>query len=156
VYAYGTWLDRLERDHDNFPAALDWMAEQNRADEALRLGQLLSRFWSARGYAAEGRERFERLLAMPGVSATARVTGLRGVLHSAWAQGDHRAQYRLADELLAVSTEIGDMSGVVLALHELGLSAWHQRRYIDARELLEQHITVSRSHGLRPSLAATI
>jgi predicted ATPase/DNA-binding SARP family transcriptional activator len=57
------WIDRLERDHANFRAALQWWSEHGDVERALRLGAALSRFWIAWGYRAEGRERLLALLA---------------------------------------------------------------------------------------------
>jgi predicted ATPase len=50
------WLDRLERDHDNFRAALRWADERGDADTGLRLGAALYRFWWLRAHAHEGRQ----------------------------------------------------------------------------------------------------
>ncbi|MDP9365655.1 MAG: tetratricopeptide repeat protein, partial [Chloroflexota bacterium] len=57
----GTWLDRLEAEHDNLRAAFDWALDAAPAT-ALRLGRLLARFWAFRGYAQEGFDRLERAL----------------------------------------------------------------------------------------------
>ena len=56
-----TWLERLEREHDNMRAALDWSV--SRPDPALgaRLAFALWRFWQKRGYLTEARARFESL-----------------------------------------------------------------------------------------------
>ena len=43
------WLDRLELDHDNFRAALDWCVAQNDAERANGLAASLWRFWQMRG-----------------------------------------------------------------------------------------------------------
>ncbi|MDP9371880.1 MAG: protein kinase, partial [Chloroflexota bacterium] len=51
----GIWFDRLEIEHDNLRAALAWTLDRRAADVALRLGAAPWRFWSARGYLAEGR-----------------------------------------------------------------------------------------------------
>ena len=59
------WLDRLEQDHDNLRAALDWAVEHDAAETALRLVAALWRFWQMRGYLEEGRERLEQVLALP-------------------------------------------------------------------------------------------
>ena len=77
----------LEREHDNLRSALDWLAEHDDVDTALRLARVLSRLWAARGYVEEGRARLERLLAMPQASEAGLcghpAAGLRGILHVA-------------------------------------------------------------------------
>ncbi|MBA3851709.1 MAG: hypothetical protein H0X59_05015, partial [Chloroflexi bacterium] len=61
------WLDRLEREHDNFRAALDWAVGRPDVPRALRLAGGLWRLWQIRGYLDEGRERIAAVLALPGV-----------------------------------------------------------------------------------------
>src|SRR5207248_4999406 len=53
------WLDRLEAEHDNLRAALDWTADADPAGHA-RLAGSLHDFWNMRGHFAEGLERLER------------------------------------------------------------------------------------------------
>src|SRR5947209_1862334 len=82
----GVWLDRLEREHDNLRAALQWTIEQGEAggsmEMALRLGGALRRFWWGRGHWSEGRNFLERALA----------TGLAGT----WIAPSVRAKALLA------------------------------------------------------------
>jgi predicted ATPase/DNA-binding CsgD family transcriptional regulator len=81
----GMWLDRLETDHDNLRAALEWSIAEARAaeptggadpqaphagdsqdlvvsDAALRLAAALWRFWDIRGYLTEGRRWLQEAL----------------------------------------------------------------------------------------------
>src|SRR5207244_12895194 len=58
--------DRLELDHDNFRAALDWCIANARTEQALRLAAALWRFWQMRGHLREGRARVEAVLRLPG------------------------------------------------------------------------------------------
>ena len=69
----GDWLDRLEREHDNFRAALDRLeAVGRRRDLALRLAAALWRFWYLKGHLAEGRQRLECVLLTDGRPTAAR------------------------------------------------------------------------------------
>jgi hypothetical protein len=52
-----TWMERLDLEHDNLRAALQWalaentgIDEQERRQTALRLTVALRRFWLVRGY----------------------------------------------------------------------------------------------------------
>ena len=58
----GDWLDRLEREHDNFRAALDRLEASGAGETALRLAAALWRFWYLKGHLAEGRQRLEGVL----------------------------------------------------------------------------------------------
>src|SRR5262249_49477159 len=58
------WLERLEIDHDNLRAALDWIeASPDAADAHLRLVAALSDFWLLRGHLSDGDARIRPALA---------------------------------------------------------------------------------------------
>jgi non-specific serine/threonine protein kinase len=52
----GAWLQRLDDENGNVRAALAWSLEADEVELALRFAGALVRFWSIRGYMAEGRE----------------------------------------------------------------------------------------------------
>ncbi|HEY6408605.1 MAG TPA: protein kinase, partial [Ktedonobacteraceae bacterium] len=58
----GRWADQLERDHENIRAALQWLLEQGKIEEVLRLAIALQKFWLLRGYLSEGRRFLEQAL----------------------------------------------------------------------------------------------
>jgi len=60
-----TWLDRLDRDRDNFRAAIGWAIERPLPAEAQRLAFALWRFWQRRGYLDEGSARLGAILDAP-------------------------------------------------------------------------------------------
>jgi predicted ATPase len=73
VYTRGpqsvAWLDRLEVEHDNFRAALQWFErsdQREQGDLGLRLAGALERFWRRRSHAVEGQAYIQRFLKMPG------------------------------------------------------------------------------------------
>src|SRR5215203_270887 len=57
------WLNRLEADHDNLRAALDWLAYWGEPEAFLRLASSLSIFWLFRGPYEEGQAWLEQALA---------------------------------------------------------------------------------------------
>ena len=61
------WSERLESDHDDLRAALDWLPEHD-ADRALELAGALGWFWLSRGLLREGSGRLSAALAASGVN----------------------------------------------------------------------------------------
>ncbi len=60
------WLQRLEEEHENLRAGLDWSLVEAAAEASLRFCAALQKFWFARGHLAEGREWCARVLAKAG------------------------------------------------------------------------------------------
>ena len=52
------WLGRLEVEHDNLRAALEWLIQSGDADWGMRLGTAMFRFWETREHFTEGRDRW--------------------------------------------------------------------------------------------------
>jgi predicted ATPase/class 3 adenylate cyclase len=59
-----SWLIRLEAEHDNLRAALDWARGAGEDDLAFDLGSVMWRFWHERRYFREARRRLKDLLAL--------------------------------------------------------------------------------------------
>src|SRR5205807_4494124 len=62
-------LARLDAEHEDLRAAMQWSTQQRRVDDALRLGGALWRYWQLRGHITEGRERLMQALALQATSA---------------------------------------------------------------------------------------
>ena len=60
------WLQRLEEEHENLRAALDWSLAEAGSEGGLRLCGALQRFWLTRGHLSEGREWCVRVLGKAG------------------------------------------------------------------------------------------
>jgi predicted ATPase len=56
------WSERLELDHDDLRAALDWLTAHDQ-DGALALAGALGWFWLSHGHLSEGRDRLARAIA---------------------------------------------------------------------------------------------
>jgi non-specific serine/threonine protein kinase len=120
------WRERLEAEHDNLRAALEWGLESN-PQAGQRLAGNLWRFWQQRGYFAEGRRWLEAVLARASAAGTpedqrARAWALVGLANMASEQGDHQGQRACAEESLPLFRAVGDQHGVVMASRNLGES----------------------------------
>jgi hypothetical protein len=112
------WLNKLEIEHDNLRATLDWY--ERKADDGvdeLQLAGALGAFWLIRGYISEGRMWLGRALARSEllVSATrAYVLNLAGVFHDDMAIGQ-----ALLKESLSIGRKVGDKRSIAWALRNL-------------------------------------
>ena len=117
--------DRLERDHDNIRAALEWAISRGEAELALRFVAAVWRFWQRRGHIAEARTRIESVLAMPSLvgqpdELLARAYGAAGGV-TYW-QADTHATYRFYDLALAAAERSGDKRLIARALYDHGFA----------------------------------
>jgi predicted ATPase/DNA-binding CsgD family transcriptional regulator len=115
------WLDRLEAEHQNIRAAIDWYARHEPVD-ALRLAVAMFQFWRIRGHFTEGRSRLSTLLDANPDATAARVGALNGTAWLAIDQGDDEYARDLLGESIRLSQELGDRLGEAMALVYLGRS----------------------------------
>jgi predicted ATPase/class 3 adenylate cyclase len=115
------WLQRLEREHDNLRAALDWAETIGEADIALRISAASWRFWQHRSHFAEARARLERILALPGAETRgpSRVRALGALGGIRYWQGDDEAIRRPYEEAAEIAREIGEPRLLARALLDL-------------------------------------
>jgi predicted ATPase/class 3 adenylate cyclase len=138
-----TWLERLERAHDNIRAALGWALESDRAATALRLSTALERFWVIRGHRHEGLAFLERALAGSAeVAMAVRAKALLAAARLAFVQSRYDRGEALAQESLALFRELGDRRGIALALDRLGMAAWRQGNFAAARVLMQEALAL--------------
>jgi predicted ATPase/class 3 adenylate cyclase len=143
-------MNRLEQEHDNLRAALEWSKRAEGAGElCLRLAGTLGLFWEVRGYFSEGRERLSAVLAMELAQGrtAARAKLLARAAELAFRQSDYSATQALAGESLAICREIGDKRGVASALIKLGNAATESGDYATAPGYLEDALTIWRELG---------
>jgi predicted ATPase len=112
-------IDRVGHDHDNFRAALAWAIETDAGELGLHLGFALWRFWQQRGHLREGREWFDRLLALPSAAdrTAARAKGVTGAAGIAYWQNDYVAAQAWYDEAEAIVREMGDQAWLTDAIY---------------------------------------
>lgn len=146
------WYKRLEREHDNLRAALNWLLKQgsdaHRSELALRLGGALAQFWEFRGYMSEGRHWLERVLSLSrGVRSAGVAKALIGAATIAAFQDDFGQAEAWCREGLALYRELGDHWGSAAALMMWGYAAMMRCKYAEARSLLEEALVLSKEVG---------
>lgn len=154
--AQKTWLERLDREHDNLRAALEWALRCD-PEAGLPLAGVIWRFWDMRGYLDEGRRLLTGLLERtPDLRSPARVRALHGAGLLAFRQGDTPASQALYQESLELGRELGDRAGVAAALNQLGNVAWIQGDFPVARARHEESLNLRKELGDRRGVAASL
>ncbi|MEO5881410.1 MAG: tetratricopeptide repeat protein [Caldimonas sp.] len=153
-----SWIDRLETEHDNMRAALEWCSRiDSLAESGLRLAGALWPFWSVHGYLAEGSGWLSRVLAgAPDLRSDWHASALSGAGELARIQGDHAAARSLQERSLAIRRELGNRRGVSQSLTHLGTLAMRQADYTAARALIEEGLAIQRELGDRAGLASSL
>ena len=138
-------LDRLDREHDNWRAALVWCHEHDRVAE-LGLAGNLWRFWYRRNYLNEGRAWLERALEgepeSPASTSLAKVLEGAGTL--AWQQGDNVLARSRLDRSAAIFRDTEDKPGLARSLHFLGHAIFDQGDYAGALTNFEESLALYR------------
>lgn len=141
------WLDRLELDHDNFRAALDWCVARNDVERAMGLAASFWRFWQMRGHLHEGRARLETILAIPGSdhNPDARARALEAAGGIAYWQGDMPAAIVFYDECLDLRRAGDDRRELANAIYNASFPTMVDRRDLNRSQvLLEEALPVYR------------
>jgi predicted ATPase len=141
------WLDRLERELDNFRGALAWFDEAGIVDAVQRLAAALWHLWSEHGHLVEGREWLARALARPGADLGARAKALQVSATLAMEAGTTATVGPFADESARLYERLGDELGAARART---IRAWaHQAagELDEARRLHQQAVASTRRAG---------
>jgi predicted ATPase len=149
------WLNRLERDHDNLRAVLQWSLEQagnkeaieneRSMETALRLGGALRSFWVVHGHISEGRSFLERALAVrEGIKAPVQAKALIVAGHLAFIQSDYDRAEPLFQQSLVLYRQLEDQPGIAFALSLLGSVAWTKGQMAAARALTKEALAIAR------------
>jgi predicted ATPase len=146
-----TWLDRLEQEHDNLRAALNYWLERaeqtgqpEAAECALRLCLALAQFWIDRYHHREAYPFLERALARRvgvDVEVQVRTLGL-GTLQLLVLDEVERAE-ALAQEALVLSRQGGVSQDRAFALLHLGWCAHRKDQYAQAVACFEEAAALS-------------
>jgi len=152
------WLKRLEQEHDNLRAGLNWSLREPGTSGGLVLCGELQRFWWMRGHVSEAREWCARVLGKRGAEAQtrARAIVLNGAGVLAYYQGDFQSAHGLNMEGLAISRQLDDPVGMSSALINLGNIACDQGDFVSGKSFYEEGLAIMRKLDDRQGIAATL
>jgi non-specific serine/threonine protein kinase len=146
------WLKRLDVEHDNLRAALEWSLTGGQLEAGMRLAGALWLFWDIYGYQTEGRAWLERLLSKylqgdeepaPSLSAQAKTLYVAG--HLRQRQGDFERAREHYTASLALYHQLQDQIQIAIVLRGLGEIAQDEGDLASARRYFEQSLNLFRS-----------
>ncbi|HEY4281594.1 MAG TPA: tetratricopeptide repeat protein [Chthoniobacterales bacterium] len=139
-------LALLEKDHDDFRAALLWV--RSRLRDLLQLASALGWFWHLRSYYGEGRRWLEEALAVaPEEDSRERARALWALSMILNWQGDVVAARPLAEQSLELWRRIDDPLELALALESIGWSHFAASKYPDALKAMEDCVDAYQKLG---------
>ncbi len=143
------WLERIEREHENLRATLEWsMAAKDDGEAAVRLAGALWRFWWVRGYLAEGSRWLEAALAKGDrASSGPRARALRGFGNLVDEMGDFKSARSTLEQALALYRELADKYGLARTLMVLGSLDNRESLHDRARACYEESLAAAREIG---------
>lgn len=151
-------LNRLEAEHENLLASLDWGLSAADSQWALRLCGALGEFWIMQGRLSEGRDWFERVLRKTDTEAptSQRVKALNAAGALALYQGDFVAAREGHEAALSVARELADQHGIAAALAGLGLLALSVGDFPAAQARNDESLAVAQALGDRRGVATAL
>jgi predicted ATPase/DNA-binding CsgD family transcriptional regulator len=159
-------LERLECEHGNLRAAMQWSLESSKAgggygerncEMALRFARALRGFWVVYGYWSEGRVFLDRVLAASeGNETVARAKVLEVAAGLAVYQNDHERGEMLCRESLKRCRACGDTDGTAYSLYLLGTLDWQRGDFATALSLVEESLALYRETGDERSIAYSL
>jgi non-specific serine/threonine protein kinase len=153
-----TWVEQLEREHDNLRAALRWLRDRGELATALRRAVAIGNFWFIRGHYEEGTRWLEDLLTRPETADPAlRVRALYRVYTLASMRTRAATDLeRLAEEALTLAHAAEDLEGCALALGLYADAAVLAGRVDQAVAYGEQAVEAARQAGARWTLGVRL
>ena len=154
-----SWLDKLEREHNNLRTALRWARENGEVELGLRFVSALCLFWFMRGYLSEGLARSEEFLSMSegtgNAALRAKALDHAGLL--ARYKGDLTRAQELITESLSLRRELGERHGIADSLSNLGFVILYQGNFAQARQHYSEALGIYREldnqQGISDSLS---
>ncbi len=141
-----TWVRRLEAEHDNLRAALDYLQERD-AFRCLQLAGALGWFWESRSHFTEGSRRLEEALAssVEDGQLTARALTALGSIDAM--QGRSASALSRIERAIELLRTLGDETQLAAARDALGWALYAEGELSRALQLFEQNLEHTRRLG---------
>ncbi|HEX2696271.1 MAG TPA: adenylate/guanylate cyclase domain-containing protein [Anaerolineales bacterium] len=160
------WVTRLEAEHDNFRAALEWGLEKN-IEAVLRMVWNLSNYWWLRGHEAEGRQWATMALAKADAlpvsdgETGSRLTSLRAHAYQAlamvtYSQGDNAHAMLASERAAALADQLGDKRLLALALSFEIFARLFVADTKDTEEIAQKALDAARESGDQYALGISL
>ncbi len=158
----GEWLERLEQEHNNLRATMEWSLDPahvgSHMEMAYRLGEALTEFWKVRGFNSEAQTFLERVLAYSeGVEASVRARTLNVAASFAYTLDDYDRAETLWQESLVLYRELGDIRGIASSLKGNGLIAGRKNSNSTVlNSQLEASLALNKEAGDQEAIARSL
>jgi predicted ATPase len=141
------WL-ALEREHDNFRAALNWLSAHDEAESLVQLTAGLVHFWVRRGHVAEGKSWCEIGLTLaPQLPPALEAQAWLSAASVMWYVDENRRAREYATHALELFRRIGDRYHEARSLATAAIGAGNMGDYAEADSLAEAAKTIWRELG---------
>ena len=151
------WVNRLEREHDNFRAALEWSVSSYKTESALRLLCALGWSWEIRGHYVDARNWLDKIRSLPDVNHHLAIYArlLNHVGRHSWSQNKLDDARSLLEESQAISLKLGDDGEQILAeaLNWLGLVTRSAGEMEQTNSLFQRGLELYQKWGNRSGMA---
>ena len=152
------WLDRMEREHDNLRAALEWAAS-NDLDKALKLVYIVGNFWVGRDYNVEARRWCQMILergeSLPNMERErAKAYGILG--WSSIGIGDHKTGRDAAERGIALAKVADDTHTMGRLLGLASLACIFLGDFPAAEKALAEAESIAREHDYPEQLVTAL
>jgi predicted ATPase/DNA-binding XRE family transcriptional regulator len=154
-------LARLDRDHANLHAALEWAAANGQVDIGFRFLSELWRFWWLHGYLNDGLGWFRRFFALRKTTQSIVPDGLygkvlRGHVVLLSALGSYDEALVSCNEAIALQRRLRDDSGLGASLTSLGVICQFRGEYDRAEEAHGESLAIRRRSGDDAGVATSL
>jgi len=151
------WADRLERDRYNLRAALEWLHESGRAQDAMAMAGALRWFWVMKREVSDGTEWLERTLAhREGVDPSIVARALNGAGLLAGRRLAFDESFDALTEAMEIYQRLGDRGGEARQAYQLMATAWLRDDLEEANRLAPAAERINREVGDTWMLAWTL